>query len=553
MYNAYFGFSEAPFSIAPDPRYLYLSEQHREALAHLVYGMGDQGGFVVLTGEVGTGKTTVCRCLLQQIPPHVDVAVVVNPRQSPHEILQTICNELGVALPEGELTSKQLTDELNDFLLHTHARGRNAILIVDEAQNLSVDVLEQLRLLTNLETNERKLLQLILLGQPELNDVLARPDLRQLAQRITARYHLQPLTATEVGHYIAHRLAVAGYRGPLFTEAALRQIYRLSQGVPRLINVLCDRALLGAYASNLTVVDHLLVKQAAREVMPPRSVGKRLTNSAAPKRAAWRQRWPLALLLAVLVALLLLLLFTERAPQEPPSATRAGWLESFAGAPTPLPTALSGVTAYWGVAAAPAACDIADPTLPCVERQGVTRAELQSFGVPVILPLLLPDWTAPGYLVLQNLRGDLAQVQFGGREWQVRWATVSEYWAGTALIAVPAPLGALPLTIGAQGALVGWVDQQLYRHYQGDSQRWQKVEKDLSDKLGSDASKAAWLNSQFLALHPQPPAHTYGAELAAVVRQFQSEQGLAADGIVRLETVLALARESRDTMPAGEE
>src|SRR5690606_27914504 len=268
MYNQYFGFAEAPFSIAPDPRYLFLSEQHREALAHLLYGIGDQGGFVVLTGEVGTGKTTVCRCLLQQLPDNADVAFIVNPKLDSRELLQSICEELGVPLPEGELSIKQLVDGLNELLLSTHARGRNAILIIDEAQNLTVDVLEQLRLLTNLETSERKLLQLILLGQPELNTLLARPDLRQLAQRITARYHLRPLSRDEVALYIEHRLAIAGCRCNWFSPAAVQRIFRYSQGVPRLINLLCDRALLGVYAGNGSVVDVAMVKRAAREVLP---------------------------------------------------------------------------------------------------------------------------------------------------------------------------------------------------------------------------------------------------------------------------------------------
>ncbi|HSB96485.1 MAG TPA: AAA family ATPase, partial [Spongiibacteraceae bacterium] len=285
MYNHHFGLAEAPFSIAPDPRYLYLSAQHREALAHLLYGIGDHGGFVVLTGEVGTGKTTVCRCLLQQIPDHIDIAVIVNPKLSSQELLQTICDELGVGLAEEQPTAKQLIDALNAFLLATHARGRNAILIIDEAQNIAIDVLEQLRLLTNLETNERKLLQLILLGQPELNTLLAQPSLRQLAQRITARYHLRPLARQEVAQYIEHRLAIAGCRGHLFTPAAVARIYRYSNGIPRLINLLCDRALLGVYAENGALVDASMVRLAAQEVLPKR-LPKLMYRAAAAALAA---------------------------------------------------------------------------------------------------------------------------------------------------------------------------------------------------------------------------------------------------------------------------
>ncbi len=267
MYQQYFGLSEAPFSIAPDPRYLYLSDKHREALAHLIYGVGDQGGFVLLTGEVGTGKTTICRCLLQQVPDDADIAFIINPRQSINQLLQSIFNDLGIDYDRG-MTSKDLIDELNHYLLDAHANGRNTILIIDEAQNLSVDVLEQLRLLTNLETNEKKLLQLVLLGQPELNDLLAKSELRQLAQRVTARYHLSPLSKPEVTQYIEHRLSVAGCRTELFPAAAINKIFQLSKGVPRLINLICDRTLLGVYSTNNDQASAKIVANAAREIFP---------------------------------------------------------------------------------------------------------------------------------------------------------------------------------------------------------------------------------------------------------------------------------------------
>src|SRR5512133_3680712 len=197
MYQSFFGLAEAPFSIAPDPRYLYMSRSHQEALAHLLYGLSGEGGFVLLTGEVGTGKTTVCRCLLDQIPQNCDVAYIFNPRLTVAELLSTICSEFGIAHPDGNSSIKVFVDCINAYLLDAHARGRNTVLIIDEAQNLSTDVLEQMRLLTNLETNERKLLQIILLGQPELGLMLERPELRQLSQRIVARYHLGPLTRQE--------------------------------------------------------------------------------------------------------------------------------------------------------------------------------------------------------------------------------------------------------------------------------------------------------------------------------------------------------------------
>ena len=266
MYNDYFGLQENPFSIAPDPRYMYLSDQHREALAHLLYGIESEGGFVMLTGEVGTGKTTICRCLLEQIPEDCNVAFIFNPKLTVQELLSTICDEFRIEYPAGTSSIKVFVDLLNTYLLDCHAKNRKAVLIIDEAQNLNSDVLEQIRLLTNLETNQRKLLQIILLGQPELRDKLSRPELRQLSQRIIARHHLGPLSSSEVAAYVNHRLTVAGARRPIFPVATLNQLYRLSDGIPRLINVLCDRALLGCYVEGKEKVDKSTLKKAAREV-----------------------------------------------------------------------------------------------------------------------------------------------------------------------------------------------------------------------------------------------------------------------------------------------
>jgi general secretion pathway protein A len=266
MYRKYFGLKETPFSIAPDPRYLYMSDQHREALAHLLYGVESDGGFVLLTGEVGTGKTTVCRCLLEQMPANCDVAFIFNPKLTVRELLSTICDELRIKYPQGTGSIKVFIDLINAYLLDAHAKGRKAVLIIDEAQRLSLEVLEQIRLLTNLETNQRKLLQVILLGQPELKAMLARPNLRQLSQRIIARYHLGPLSKREMGAYVSHRLAIAGLNGQVFPDSTLAELYRLSGGIPRLINVLCDRALLGTYAQGRRSVNKWTLKRAAREV-----------------------------------------------------------------------------------------------------------------------------------------------------------------------------------------------------------------------------------------------------------------------------------------------
>jgi general secretion pathway protein A len=272
LYLVHFGLAEAPFSLTPDPRYLYMSERHREALAHLLYGVREGGSIVQLTGEVGTGKTTLCRCLLEQLPPEVDVALILNPRLTGVELLATVCDELRIAYPRGTTSLKVLVDALYEHLLAAHARGRRTVLIIDEAQNLPAEVLEQIRLLTNLETAQEKLLQIILIGQPELISLLNRQKLRQLAQRVTARYHLLPFSRQDTLACIRHRLSVAGQRRSIFTRAAMRRVHRGSGGIPRLINVIADRALLGAYAHDRQDVDAATVRQAAREILGrPRS------------------------------------------------------------------------------------------------------------------------------------------------------------------------------------------------------------------------------------------------------------------------------------------
>ena len=270
MYAKFFGLKHEPFSIAPDPRYLFMSDRHREALAHLLYGVGGGGGFVLLTGEIGAGKTTVCRCFLEQIPRRCNVAYIFNPKLTVQELLKSVCEEFRIPYQHvgpGVETVKDYLDPLNEFLLKTHSVGQNNVLIIDEAQNLSPDVLEQLRLLTNLETSERKLLQIILIGQPELRTMLARPELEQLAQRVIARFHLDALSEAETGQYIRHRLAVAGLaRGKLFDGASVERIHQLTRGIPRRINLLCDRALLGAYAEGKGRVDQGIIDKAASEV-----------------------------------------------------------------------------------------------------------------------------------------------------------------------------------------------------------------------------------------------------------------------------------------------
>ncbi|HEY7885314.1 MAG TPA: AAA family ATPase, partial [Cellvibrionaceae bacterium] len=268
MYHQYFGLSESAFSIAVNPRYLYMSGQHKEALAHLLYGV-QGGGFVLLTGEVGTGKTTIIRSLLEQLPEQTDIAMVFNPMASVPEILGMICDELQVEYDKGQSSVKYLTDRLHSFLLNNHARGRNTVLLIDEAQLLSAEVLEQVRLLTNLETNTQKLLQIILVGQPELNTLLSQPRLRQLAQRITARFHLSPLGLAETRAYIAHRLQVAGLNAEKnpFTPAIVKKIHSFSGGIPRRINILCERILIGLYGHNQHLANNKIFTLAKKEVV----------------------------------------------------------------------------------------------------------------------------------------------------------------------------------------------------------------------------------------------------------------------------------------------
>lgn len=277
MYIQYFGLRENPFALPPDPRYLYLGVRHQEALAHLMYGITEGGGFVQLTGEVGTGKTMTIRALFDRLPETVDIALVLYPFLSVHEFIAAICDDLDIPRPPSD-SLKGMIDALNAYLLENHAKGRRTVLVVDEAHKLSLEVLEQIRLLTNLETTKEKLLQIILVGQPELNVMLARQDLRQLAQRITARYDLKALTWDECCEYVSHRCRVAGAQMPLFSRTALRTIYRLSNGTPRIVNTLCDRALLGAYAIGKSQATGALVRKSAREVKSPHS---------SPQRPAW--------------------------------------------------------------------------------------------------------------------------------------------------------------------------------------------------------------------------------------------------------------------------
>jgi general secretion pathway protein A len=558
MYAPFFGLTQEPFSIAPDPRYLFMSERHREALAHLLYGLGGGGGFVLLSGEVGAGKTTVCRCFLEQVPRRCNVAYIFNPKLTVRELLKTVCDEFHVPYSHvglGTPTVKDYVDPLNAFLLQTHAVGQNNLLVIDEAQMLSADVLEQLRLLTNLETNERKLLQIILIGQPELRGMLARPELEQLAQRVTARFHLEALSEAETEEYIAHRLAVAGRttESP-FDRKALHRIHRLSRGIPRRINLLCDRALLGAYASGRTSVDRAIVDKAAGEVFG---------TPADTAPAASRRRRPALLAGAAVLGVLALGLVaaalngslrrpteaTARlAPNAPASAPAAADTKPEATRP---PASAAPVLTRAAPATAPTTAIVADPKLilqsttrdekqawrelapqwdvaltaadsdpcPALQRQQVhcfrtassTLALIRQLGRPGILVLRDADGTA-AYAVLAGLTDRTATLRLNGVSQTVSLAMLATLWQGDFATLWRAPPGYTTLIgPGGSGPAV--------------------------DRL---AAQLAPLDGG-----PAPGAgQTYDAALKARVNTFQLAQGLRPDGKAGPTTFMQLNRAS---------
>jgi general secretion pathway protein A len=534
MYAPYFGLSHEPFSIAPDPRYLFMSERHREALAHLLYGLGGGGGFVLLTGEIGTGKTTVCRGFLEQIPDNCNVAYIFNPKLTAIELLQSVCEEFRIEVPrrvEGAVpTVKDYLDPLNAFLLRSHAEGRNSVLIIDEAQNLSADVLEQLRLLTNLETSERKLLQIVLIGQPELRELLAQPSLEQLAQRVIARYHLDALTRTETQQYVRHRLEVAGLaRAMPFDRRALERIHKKSGGVPRRINLLCDRALLGAFGQSEAVVTRPIVDQAAREVFGD-------PVAAAP--SAWpRQAAVLGVGLLVGAGLMAGARWWAEAP--PPAAEPVATTAPVAAEP-PAPAAVDSEAVKPVVAepAAPAASSAAPPTLLRDERQAwrelagiwkldpgegdpcaaLARESVHCFSkaLPLVLIRQLdrPGIVAldqntgrPSYALLTALNDKSATLVAGGSEQTVTLAALAARWNGEWSTLWRAPAGFDPRSPERDGGkLGGWLDEQLA-------------------KAGA-----------------APADREAGNSLRARIRSFQLAQGLPADGVLGPLTFMQLNR-----------
>ena len=495
MYADYFGLQQEPFSIAPDPRFLYLSARHREALAHLLYGLDRGGGFVLLTGEVGAGKTTACRAFLKHVPPTCHVAYILNPMCSGHEMLKSVCAEFGVTPSTDAPSSQDCIDALNAFLLRTHAEGQQCLLIVDEAQNLSPAVLEQLRLLTNLETDERKLLQILLIGQPELRDMLARPEMKQLAQRVIARYHLGPLNEAETEQYIRHRLAVAGRRGtvPIRREARVR-IHRLSGGIPRRINLLCDRALLAAYGDGKPRVDVALIDSAAREVFVERQrAGVRRYRRAAVWACGLAASAALAGMAAVTPTGGLAPAMAEAsavapspAPAPVPAAASAVSLAAPAvAAVTPVPASAASAASAPSVLEQPIADERQawrelagvwnlriDGEQPCraVQTQQVrcfaARMDLgliRQLDRPGILALQKDDG-APTFALLVGLTADSAVLQSGGRRERVPLLALTKHWQGYYATYWRVPPGYTEtLTEGSTGPMVDRIAAQLAR------------------------------------------------------------------------------------------
>jgi general secretion pathway protein A len=540
MYTSHFGLTEIPFMITPDPRYLFMGGCHREAMAHLLYGIFEHGGFVQLTGEVGTGKTTLCRALLEQLPPEIDVALLWNPRLTGVELLAAVCDELRIAYPPGTSSLKMLIDVLYQHLLEAHRQGRRTVLIIDEAQNLTADVLEEIRLLTNLETAQEKLLQVILIGQPELCQLLERPELRQVAQRITARYHLHAFAVEESRAYIVHRVKTAGGGEMLFTPGALRSVHRWAGGVPRLINILCDRALLGTYTQGKRYVDARTVRRATREVQaeepqsPARHRGLWLAgvaSLAAALSGAWM--WTMSVgsnaSLPTQVERVALTTSVQESPTIPPpppalvvtpplvvpqqSALRLVDVLADPSVARDKATALVSLYGRWGIdyRDQPSDFDCEREVLAglrCLVKTG-TWSKLRRLNLPAILTLVTTDSTKH-YATLTSLVEDAAALDFGGRQFTFPLSQLERVWDGSFIILWKAPpVRALPLVAGMRGRDVEWLRQRL-------------GEFDGMTVTGSTVE-------------------VFDAELANRVRRFQRSRALVSDGIVGEETMVHLS------------
>lgn len=565
MYTAYFGLKREPFSIAPDPRFLYMSERHREALAHLLYGLDSGGGFVLLSGEIGAGKTTVCRAFLERMPKRCNVAYIFNPKLTVVELLQSVCSEFRIPLPmagsnSATATVKEHIDPLNDFLLKTHAVGQNNVLIIDEAQNLSSDVLEQLRLLTNLETNERKLLQIILIGQPELRDMLARPELEQLAQRVTARFHLEALSEPETVQYIRHRLTVAGMRGAVpFDSEARSRIHQLARGVPRRINLLCDRALLGAYSTGQARVNSEVVDRAADEVFG-RSESRALVLSPS-SRTAWWAFGGLALL--VLFGLVTWAAKERMRSQSSNTLTSVAPALSAASAPASAPTSIAKSTVAVASSASTALPSTAVTNGADLQSSLSALLSTEDAALRELLPLWKVNLSGSGAMnenvgdacaaaqrsqvFCLRSKSNLAVIRQLNRPGIVTLFDAKDQPHFALLTALTSQTATLRAA-GASRTVPLWALAAVWR---GDFATLWKAPADYRAMLqiGSVGSGVRQLAVQLAALQGQPPpavppngVTVFDAAMKAKVDAFQVSQGLSPDGVVGPTTFMQLNR-----------
>jgi len=537
VYTEFFGLNEKPFAITPDPRYLYMSARHADALAHLIYGISESGGFIQLTGEVGTGKTTLIRSLLEQLPAKAEIALILNPQLSTLEFLQVICQELRTGTPR-EDTVKARIDALNTHLLRAYAEGRRVVLIVDEAQTLSPELLEQVRLLTNLETPKKKLLQIILIGQPELRDVLERAEMRQLAQRITGRYHLEPLSKHDTAVYVRHRMRVAGAQSDVFKTSAIRQLYKKSRGIPRLINVVADRALLAAYTRDHRLVDGRLVDRAAFEVFGARRPGGRwwpwaaagvgLIAFALATTNLWQTRAqrdaqgtsaapnPVATLPVVVEPTPNLAERIAVAESEPRAETTpALTLSALVAAPEFVADhdrAIGELVSLWGGRYDPArgsACDQAQKQgLRCSAEQSGSLSELRRRNWPAILKLV-DEHGVEHDIVVASLDHEAAHVVANGKTFKLPLAELAYYWYGDHLLL------------------------------------WRPGVEDAKDLIPGMTDKGIlWLRETLARIRGEDPptavSDIYDADLEQRVRQYQRERKLTVDGIVGARTQIAM-------------
>jgi general secretion pathway protein A len=527
MVEEYFGFTRRPFSIVPDPYFYYLSTGHREALAHLFYGIRGDGGFVLLTGDVGTGKTTACRRLIDLLPEDSEVAFILNPRLTVNELLATICDEFGIDYPVKNKSNKVFVSLINDYLLDLQAKGRRAILIIEEAQNLRHEVLEQIRLLTNLETKDHKLLQVLMIGQPELRKLLSQPRLLQLSQRITARYHLGPLSNGEIHEYINYRLSAAGWsRGPLFSPPVMRRLSRLSHGIPRLLNAICDRALLGAYVQGKTQVDKKTLITAAREVS-----GRKLrTNS----RSVVYQTTLAASFFVFLVILGVTFydyssrssagLFS-RSRMEIPIPDPGHVTEEKNSLKIPVgysreeikQAAYRALFRQWHLKYKPGdVCRQAQAQgLWCLEGKGGI-ANLRLMNKPAVLKLS-DEKEGDYYATLTAWQGDKATFSIGKEMRGVSAKEIIQWWTGEFLLFWRPPVDYGKLQPGARGPMVAWLGKQL-------SLAQGRV-------LQTEAEEV------------------YNEKMVKEVKKFQLAHGLVPDGIVGPKTIILLSGATGDGGP----